>query len=255
VVDGRSVWMVRGRRQVAEAHFAWLSSEDPEALSRAWRRQCSRSARWDAALQPWAVHLHAPHTAKMTHAQHLLMSPVAAARLQALDACSKQNRTAMAAAVAFLAVTSLALFGLLNGHWLDVQAGNIARETSEMSMARHEPAVKPSLTLSPQRVRELAAIRMNIEALNVPIDGLLMSVQPPRDLPVVLMALNLEADTKHRTMRLEAEVEEPQDMVRYMTFLQGRSLLGDPRLIQHQRLTRPEGARHHFVLEVPWQVQ
>jgi hypothetical protein len=255
VVDGRSVWLVRGWPQLAESHFAWLSSDDPEALSRAWRRQCSRSARWEAALQPWAVHLHAPHTAEMNQAQHLLTSSFADARLQALDVCSKHNRKAMAAVMAFLAVTALALLGLLNGHWMDVQASNVARQTSEMSATRHEPAVQAGLNVSPQQMRELAAIRANIEALNVPLDGLLMAVQPPRDLPVVLMALNLAADTKHRAMRLEAEVEEPQDMVRYMTFLQDRSLLGEPRLMQHQRITRPEGARHRFVLEVPWRAQ
>ncbi len=168
-----------------------------------------------------------------------------------LDAVSVSG-PAWGAVRAVLALTLLAAVSLgVHGLWVRQQA-TVPAQAATMVDSVHTPLASATATDR----RELQAGNNAIALLNLPVSRVLDALQPPRDLPVSLLSLDLVVAAQGASLRVVGEAAQPSDMFHYVDHLQLRPPLNAARLVQHERRLSTEGAvpaLHRFTVEATWQ--
>lgn len=168
-----------------------------------------------------------------------------------LDAVSVSG-PAWAAVRAMLVLMLVAAVCLgVHGLWVRQQAAVPAHDATTVASL---PA--PLVSTTARARRDMQASNNAIALLNLPVSRVLDALQPPRDLPVSLLTLDLSVVAQGASLRVVGEAAEPADMLHYVDYLQLRSPLDGARLVQHERRPSTEGAvppLHRFTVEATWQ--
>jgi len=111
-----------------------------------------------------------------------------------------------------------------------------------------------------------------VSELNIPVPRVLRALQPPRDIRVGLLGLELVAGRERGaepagavdvrisrpTLKVHAEALTSTDMTRYVAFLSDRKLLNHAYLVRHEVPESAAGqsgsprATYRFTVEVVW---
>jgi hypothetical protein len=183
-----------------------------------------------------------------------LMGRSAGWRHDPMDAVSVSG-PAWGAVRAVLALTLLAAATLgVHGLWVRQPAAPVA--STAPSQTTVASALTPSSGAAASDRREVQAGNNAIALLNLPVSRVLDALQPPRDLPVALLSLDLAAAAQGASLRVVGEATQPADMFHYVDHLQLHAPLNAARLVQHERRPSSEGATpalHRFTVEATWQ--
>lgn len=120
------------------------------------------------------------------------------------------------------------------------------------------PTVPPRST-PPTRAElaELRAVNAAVRQINLPLPTLLRTLQPPRDLPVVLLGLDLAGQGADASasgpIKLSAEAPGGLDMTRYVGFLGARRGVSAAQLVRHEVDVSRPGGPYRFEVEITWQ--
>lgn len=162
------------------------------------------------------------------------------------------------------AAAGIAALALSVGAWQSLQAAAGARTQLQ---AAQRASLTPAAT-SPAWTRdELARVKVVNQAvreLNLPIEALLAALQPPRDLPVSVLGVEVTGTPETvgvspagsasvSTLRLQAESGSALDMARYVAFVGDRRPMVGAHLVRHEVVAAADGERRYrFTVEVAW---
>lgn len=150
---------------------------------------------------------------------------------------------------------------LLTGalHWMAQKDAVDALET-QLAQARPAAAAKPVRSAAQQRELEnqAKAVREAVRQLNLPIGDLIRILQPPKDIRVALLGLDIggksHGDDAHPSgmLRISAEARTPQEMMSYAAFLGDQPLFESVYLIKHELNAASAEKSYRFLLEAQW---
>ena len=145
-------------------------------------------------------------------------------------------------------------------YWL-VQAQETRRLEAQLAQLQPARPVRAHLSAIQQRERdlELKQVAAAVRQLNLPVTRLVRTVQPPRDVRIALLGLDLHAQQGQdgaSVLKIAAEAETPQDMLNYLAFLNQQPMFGSVYLLKHEIISNananaPEHA-YRFQLEAQW---
>ncbi len=181
-------------------------------------------------------------------ALHLLIEGTRWARTE-LDAV-QQSR---AASIGTWAVAAVLVVSSLLVTYLGYQARHAAEVSEQISSeVLNQPAPAPR-ELSEGERKRLGVVNDVIQALNLPVDTILDALEPPKDIQVGIVNLELKVtDGPSGLVLVTAETDTPADMVRYVEFLASRSIYESVQLKTHERLPELSRIRYRFALEIKW---
>jgi hypothetical protein len=248
---------LRQRRDDLSAH---------EDLREVWQRLCLRQPQWTnhervVLLDGCAVGSAPAPFVKPTWASGspvdgslagLLALQGEPLRPQALDAVVR-HRAAGWRLRAALAVTAIAALFLSVRAMQTAQAAVAVQAEVDISS---RPV--PSQTAGPGWTREEAtrvqAINAAIRELNLPIDGLLRSIEPPKDIRVAVLSVETsgEAAKGRSSLRIVAQTPSSGEMARYVGFVSERKPFIGAYLVRHEAVD--EAGQHflRFTVEAQW---
>ena len=154
---------------------------------------------------------------------------------------------------AALAGVALLLLGLIADNASTWQDRRIA-----LAATQPEPRVASAAPVDPAWSREeLARIQQVNEAvrrLNVPLERLLIALQPPPDIPVALLSVDIRAAASggRSVSQVRAQAGVGQDMSRYVAHVGSRAPFVDAHLKQHERREDEPGQPYQFTMEAAW---
>ncbi|WP_418119357.1 hypothetical protein [Variovorax sp. 350MFTsu5.1] len=190
-------------------------------------------------------------------------------RVHALDAVA---RAAGPSLVKLLALACV-LGGIgLSGMALWRNEARLQEALDAASAARRAAVVLEAPPPSGEQAKRIAAVNAVVSELNIPLPRLLRALQPPRDIRVGLLGLELVAgrergaeaaaasDTRvsRPTLKVHAEAPTSTDMTRYVAFLSDRKPLNHAYLVKHEMpdsaASQSGGPRatYRFTVEVTW---
>jgi hypothetical protein len=181
--------------------------------------------------------------------------------------------------LALLAVGALALLPA-GFNWL-TQYQAIHKLESQLEQAQPRRITRPALAPAQQKELDLQikAVADAVRQLNLPVARLIKTIQPPRDVRVALLALDLSgqqaeaaspaetstaaAATPSGTLKIAAEAETAQDMINYLAFLNQQPMFRSVYLVKHEMANannatagqNPDSSAerpYHFQLEAQW---
>lgn len=126
------------------------------------------------------------------------------------------------------------------------------------SLVLRDRAVKPLTALTTGR---LLAVNRAIAHLNIPLEGVLTAIQPPKDIQIGLLGLEASAANLSRTgaaamqpaLKIVAEAPTARDMTQYVAYLSGRGPLTHAELLGHELGTSPHSVPlYRFSVEIGW---
>lgn len=271
--DGMAMVMVGGRR-ITEAHSRCTTSmgADPlQDLQRLWQRLrlrepalaaierlpvfmlCAEAS--DASAAPELALLPRPSPpadGTLPPVVHLLQAKVAAA--DALDAMAGAQRPLarhwLPAAVAGLAACAMSLLAWQS--MAEVKA--VHGELAAAQRAARPPAV-PSAAWTREELARVRAVNQAVRELNLPIGALLAALQPPRDVQVSVLGVEVGAAAADgaSTLRIAAEAQGAIDMTRYVAYVAARRPLQSAYLLRHEVADKtPQERRYRFTVEATW---
>lgn len=189
-----------------------------------------------------------------------------ALRRATLDALPRRPGPAPAWQAA-AALCLLAAAGLAGWSWqtrADLLAAAAAR-TAPAPSANEALPTRPALA-------ELRAVNAAIGQLNLPLARMLRTLQPPRDIAVSLLGLDLigrAADVdapaaaapaapadklgSAASLKLSVQAASAPDMTRYLAFLAGRDGISAVQLVRHEIDNPQAPGPYRFTLDVAWQ--
>lgn len=143
------------------------------------------------------------------------------------------------------------------------------QEALETATAARRAAVVPvAPPPSAEQAKRIAAVNAVVSELNIPLPRLLRALQPPKDIRVGLLGLELvagrergagpgDARVLRPTLKVHAEAPASTDMTRYVAFLSDRKPLNHAYLVRHEvpdNAAQPGNARStfRFTVEVAW---
>lgn len=157
-------------------------------------------------------------------------------------------------------VLALSISGV---NWL-VQYEENAALNKQLQKTR--PRVEPKPTMSAAQQRELQeqvkTVKAAVYQLNVPIFELIKALQPPKDIRVVLLGLDVGSHKGGNEiaeseggglLKISAEAKTPQEMTTYVAFLAEQSLFRTVYLLKHEQNAASSEKPYRFMLEAQWQ--
>lgn len=143
------------------------------------------------------------------------------------------------------------------------------QEALETATAARRAAVVPEAPPpSAEQAKRIAAVNAVVSELNIPLPRLLRALQPPKDIRVGLLGLELvagrergagpgDARVLRPTLKVHAEAPASTDMTRYVAFLSDRKPLNHAYLVRHEvpdNAAQPGNAQaaFRFTVEVAW---
>lgn len=162
---------------------------------------------------------------------------------------------------------ALLVFGLLVSigtgvrWWL--QADATAALEGQLSRAQPRAVAIPVRSAARQRKLEMQAkaIGEAVRQLNLPITDLIKTLQPPKDIRVALLGLDVggkgvgsESDGVNAAgvLKIAAEARTPQEMTTYVAFLGDQPLFRSVYLVKHEIHAASPERPYRFLLEAQW---
>lgn len=270
--DGLAMVIVGGRR-ITEVHVRQATSagDDPlQVLQRLWQRLRLREPTLAAIGQLPALILCAD-TSGLSDPPDLALlastSPAADAQMpavlqlgqtkvtaaDALDAMVGTQRARarhwLPAAVAGLAACALSLLA-----WQSV--AEVKESRSELAVAQRaaRPPALPSAAWTRDEMTRVRAVNQAVRELNLPIGALLAALQPPRDVQVSVLGVEVGAAADGAsTLRIAAEAQGAVDMTRYVAYVAARRPLQSAYLLRHEVADKAtQERRYRFTMEATW---
>jgi hypothetical protein len=136
----------------------------------------------------------------------------------------------------------------------------LASDHAALRTAREAALPVAGRTFAPaqsrEELRKVTAINTAISELNVPLPSLMRALQPPKDIRIALLGLELGsagADTSRPALKIGAEAPTSQDMTRYVAYLGERKPFTKAYLTRHEVTDAGSGpSSFRFVVEVEW---
>ena len=252
------------------------SAPDAPALrvARLWQRACLRYPALKADALPPLLSLDAapPLAAAGTGpVLHWVRWPGSGQDRTALDRALLQEAMRASAAVqtaaapAALLLRRLAIAGsLMVAMGLAWQA---VRYHQALQASRRPAALAPLIAVEPPGKAELAELRLvnaAVGRINLALLPLLRALQPPPDIHVTLLGLDLasaaamagEAEplaAAAAPVKLDVEASTALHMTRYLAYLGSRPGLGGVQLMRHELDTTAPATGYRFHVEMTWQ--
>jgi hypothetical protein len=142
------------------------------------------------------------------------------------------------------------------------QAQNAVNAQLQQQLAQSRPVPKASApTRSAEQQRDLEAhakvVAEAVRQLNLPVAKLFAALQPPKDIRVALLALDLNAKTGSggsSLLKITAEARTPQEMMAWVAFLDEQALFQSVYLVKHELAVSQGGGEPgwRFLLEAQW---
>lgn len=138
-----------------------------------------------------------------------------------------------------------------------LQLGALQRRVSqaEQTLAARQmaPARMPSALESKGEEGRLRAANTAIRKLNVPITKLLRAVQPPADLRIALLGIDLsDAAQEQPVLRISGEAQSAAEMAAYVGYLGDTRPLRSAYLLHHEVVGEGKGKPYRFTAEAAW---
>lgn len=111
-------------------------------------------------------------------------------------------------------------------------------------------------TLNKAQQDQVAAANAAIRQLNLPVAQLLSALQPPKDIRVALLGIDLSdgaGGSSAAKFKLNAETLSGEEMTRYVGFLTTRKPFFNAYLIRHEVMQNMPEMPWRFTLELTWQ--
>jgi hypothetical protein len=176
----------------------------------------------------------------------LHLAAQALAQRSQTDAVSQRPRPkpwVAAAAAAVFALASWSVYGALEA------ASRLEARLSEAPTPRAQRVSEPAAAMTPTERARAVAVNAAVEELNLPVGTLLRAVQPPRDVAVSLLTVEVVAgsgakDEAGRKLKLSAQANDAAHMTRYVAFLSSQPAFATAHLLRHEEETQDsDGAR------------
>lgn len=158
---------------------------------------------------------------------------------------------------AALAATALLLVGLLVDNastWQDRRVAQAATQ-SDPEAQRSAPSATPvDPAWSREELARIQQVNEAVRRLNVPVERLLIALQPPPDIPVALLSVDIRAAASggRSVSQIRAQASVGQDMSRYVAHVGSRPPFVDAYLKQHERREGDPGQPYQFTMEAAW---
>ncbi len=147
-------------------------------------------------------------------------------------------------------------------HWL-TQAQGVHLLERQLAQLQPRAPARPRLGAAQQRDQDLQlkVVGDAVRQLNLPITRLIKTVQPPRDVRVALLGLDLNGqagqdgpDNANGSggLKISAEGETAQDMINYLAFLNQQPLFKSVYLVKHEMSVTAPDHPYRFQLEAQW---
>jgi len=147
--------------------------------------------------------------------------------------------------------------------WFGAQAARHHRSLegarqAKVSLMQTGRDTKPLTAATTER---LFAVNRAIAHLNIPLEGVLSAIQPPKDIQIGLLGLEAAVASSSRSgtvavqpaLKIVAEAPTAVDMTRYVAYLSGRGPLTHAELLRHELATSPNSAPlYRFSVEIGW---
>ena len=252
LVEGEARSPARLSVQSGTDEAATLSQLRARAKLRAWSRADGDTTPAAEQSRPlWVLDLRS--SVGGVSAVLDLMRDAAGKPSDALDAVSRPltltslQRAAMAVLV--LGVSALLADNL--SLWQDRQVAQ-ARAASVTAI---EPAVPRVPPLTREELKQLQQINEVVRRLNFPLDVLLTSLQPPKDIPVAILSTDFKttASSMGGLVIIKAQASLPEDMSRYVAHVGGTLPFTAAYLRLHEQQLSAPGQPVVFSMEASWQ--
>ena len=139
------------------------------------------------------------------------------------------------------------------------QAQNGINRQLQQELAHIKPAPKAvPVTRSASEQRELEAhakiVSEAVRQLNLPVAEMFKALQPPKDIRIGLLALDLNAKSSSSgsLLKIQAEARTPQEMMAYVAFLDEQPLFKSVYLVKHELALGAGEPAYRFLLEAQW---
>jgi hypothetical protein len=267
--DSLTLAVIRGGRMQAVVTHAW-SGDWVVALELFWRRQVLRDTSLSGIGALYTLNLTEPMIAanlpkdgvialldvpgmavtnKNTTPAALILA--AAPRRKTLDFVTQPvrfNGWRLALLAASVLLASLALW--------QVWHYQIYTEGFQRELAQSTVFVQPlARTRSASERRELDAriltVNEAIGQLNLPVTALLRAIQPPRDVRVALLGMDVTGRDAGM-LKISAEARTGQEMATYVAYLAEKKLFGTVYLTKHEIAEHDAERPFRFTLEATW---
>jgi hypothetical protein len=216
---------------------------DPAGGKGVWQRMQLRDPLLSKLGEPVLLDLQEQDAQGVSRAL-LLGQSVARVQGHALDAVVSRPPTwhvwALAAGLAVFAA-SAAVDAMRTRH----QAERIESE-ARVSKPVQAPLVA---ALSREEAARVPRVNAAIRELNMPIDAVLRALQPPADLRVALLSLELAGSSG---VRIAAETRSTSEMVRYAAFVGDRKPFVQAHITHHERDMQAPERPYRFTMEASW---
>lgn len=244
-------------------------------VARLWQRACLRYPALQAGALPPLLSLDAasPTTAAGTGpAVHWVRWPGAGQDRAAFDRALLQQALragaaapAPAAPAALLAQRLVLAGSLLGAIGLGWQAVHYHQAVQQLRMPAPLVATIAAEPPGKAELAELRVVNAAVGRINLALLPLLRALQPPPDIHVTLLGLDLASATARvgetdslagpaaAPVKLDVEARAALDMTRYLAYLGSRPGLGGVQLMRHELDTAAPASGYRFHVEMTWQ--
>jgi hypothetical protein len=161
--------------------------------------------------------------------------------------------------IPFISQLSICVLALLFVMIFAINALSVQSELRVLSSkwSEHEKLViakpLPKVFSNEDRIRILE-VNQAIRELNLPIEKLLIGLQPPQDIHVEILNIDLQAASAENSpvIKVLAKAKSNDDMMLYVGFLGSHKPFANSYLTRHEVLETEAGAPIQFRVEAPW---
>ncbi len=157
---------------------------------------------------------------------------------------------------AVLMVAAVSLFAM----WRTDHETKMLQQRARAVAGLTQPDKRPG-TLSGEQKNRIVAVNAAIRQLNMPVAALLHALQPPGDIRVALLGVDLAGQGQTgtatgkpiSTLRITAEARTGEEMASYVAFLSDRRPFVAAYLVRHEVMETEAEKPYRFTAEAVWQ--
>jgi hypothetical protein len=157
----------------------------------------------------------------------------------------------------------LAMLALAAAAWASWQASATFAQLRDLRNEMTAPSTRPPASRNAARsaddLARVAAINAAVMNLNLPFAELLSALQPPRDIRVGLLGIDLLAQgstaasvNTDTALKLSAEAASGAEMTRYVAFIADRRPFVAAYLVNHEVVAADPARPYRFTVEATW---
>lgn len=132
-------------------------------------------------------------------------------------------------------------------------AFNSALTQLNVATSAAQPAPKPT-AWSRDEIAQVQAVNIAVRELNMPIAPLLRALEPPQDIRVAVLSVEMGAAALAQTssVKIVAEAKSSTDMPRYVAYIAESKPFTGAYLTRHEIDENNPGSRYRFTVEALW---